>query len=318
MDFYYDCSLCGMTKNTDRCCSLKKGLQVISCLSCYRKFYCRRCERSIVDSHDGSEEEYCESCDKKHGYECRLNDVWTRAVSLAGESPVKMGVEIEYTGNQIMCSKKQLDNIVALANKDYPNLNNNGFITAKKDGSVRVEFNTDAISFDEWVKQYDRVAAFMAAIKSHKFAATKSAGIHIHVSRCGFISRLAQENFVLFINRCFPFWIQLSKRNSDRWAKYLPRLRRYDALDIRHKYVAVNTGHTSTLEIRTFKTTLNPDTFFKYLAITNALVKFCHVFSRSEFDLMSSEDLMGAFSGYCLSESINVMPYINAVMKKAA
>ena len=92
--------------------------------------------------------------------------------------------------------------------------------------------------------------------------ATADTGLHIHLSRAGFSSPCHTYRWMKFIYRNQPQVTTLAGRTSDRWAAFTDDDRRavkdYAKGGTGERYRAINTNNLTTLELRIFASSLNP------------------------------------------------------------
>jgi len=125
-----------------------------------------------------------------------------------------------------------------------------------------------------------------------------TAGIHIHLSRAGFNNAAHIHRFMQLVYANQEFYSRMAGRSSDRWAKFDDNLRYDNTSDkyvktFKHKlarygenhsdrYSAVNTLNRNTLEMRIFRSTLNPDTIKSALDLAHASVEYTRTLTVSQ------------------------------------
>lgn len=129
----------------------------------------------------------------------------------------------------------------------------------------------------------------IAQLSDHAFDAwgASTAGLHVHVSRDGFISESHQAKFVHFIMRNEEFLSWLAGRSNSRWASFNPEHRKELKTKLRNRgssdrYFAVNLQNSGTLEVRIFRASLKPERLQMALQLVDAVVKYTQTLSMSE------------------------------------
>lgn len=124
------------------------------------------------------------------------------------------------------------------------------------------------------------------------FNAESSCGVHVHISRQSFNGLAHQYRFTQLIMR-HPYQVkELAQRISDRWASYTGSNETFKVLKkeiYSDRYKAVNHANEHTIEIRTFKGTLNVKRVKAYLQFVHA----CHAYTK---DLTARQVAAGALS----------------------
>lgn len=112
---------------------------------------------------------------------------------------------------------------------------------------------------------------------------TETCGMHVHVSRSAFSGSFHLFKFMEFMYRNKAFVLTVSQReeeNLQRWAaigvppKEVIRKAKVKFNDHAERYTAINLENTNTVEVRIFRGTLKPESFFKNLEFVEALVEF--------------------------------------------
>lgn len=117
---------------------------------------------------------------------------------------------------------------------------------------------------------------------------TSTCGLHVHVGRgqLGDNSCETAAKMSLITYRLKDWFVRFSRRGGEsRWAKYMKPglllrgsdaefLRGYYDLLIRDRYIAVNVRNDSTVEVRIFRGTLNPNTVLACLELVNNLAVY--------------------------------------------
>jgi len=129
----------------------------------------------------------------------------------------------------------------------------------------------------------------------------KTCGIHIHLTK-KYFSEDHLYKFLSFVYNNKEFIKKISQRQQTALNQWAP-------LSIEHlgnlkniakekytdgKYLAVNLCHSDTMEIRFFRGTLNPESFWKNLEFTQALVEFS---KKYDIEKMNVEDFVKYIKG---------------------
>lgn len=122
-----------------------------------------------------------------------------------------------------------------------------------------LEIKTAPASYETQMEKWD---AFFNTFNPHNFLTRDDVGIHIHVSRKGFDSKLHHDRFIEFFYENQKLCEKFGQRNYPEYYS------RYD------KYVPINILHSQTLEVRIFKSTLRKLEFLKNLEFVHAIVSY--------------------------------------------
>lgn len=278
------------------------------CFNCYTNM-----PRCCVCGHRYSQIEPCICRSNTHFPAILKPSGYKKSVSLSqgfGKKSPVMGVEIEFVGgSKTTCG--ELTAILKECNEGYDYCDD-GFVVAKEDGSVSIEFNTDAMSLDCWNDNIGRVRSLLDRASDEGFEEHGEAGIHIHVGRQYFDGEQEQSNFYWFINLTDMYWSKIAGRNTD-----------YATYDVRHyrdeegmydpdfdKYQAVNRRHISTLEVRIFRTTLDVDRLYYYLKLMHYLAVFCNTQIDGYFFKNTTDRMFEAFFGFVKQQNESVATVI--------
>jgi hypothetical protein len=175
------------------------------------------------------------------------------------------------------------------------NLEDYGLAYLKSDGSLDCGFEivthpmTHEYFKNHAPKFWEVIGGLRDEFRMRAWSAS-TAGLHIHLSRAGFNNGAHIHRFLQLVYANQPFYSRMAGRSSDRWAKFDDNLRYDNAQDkyvktYKHKlarygdnhsdrYSAVNTLNRNTLEIRIFRSTLNPDTIKSALDLAHASVEY--------------------------------------------
>lgn len=132
--------------------------------------------------------------------------------------------------------------------------------------------------------------------KSFRSWDTDTCGMHVHVDRRHFKSKLHLARFIGFINADFnaDFVTLVAGRSSTQWASTnndRVRLGRTSANDS-EKYVAVSTRKWDTVEVRIFRGTIRSKHILRNLEFVEALINFTLPASRSLADSLRYDEFL--------------------------
>lgn len=193
------------------------------------------------------------------------------------DCPLYFGIELEIEFNA-----NSPDILIQAAENDYFYL--------KHDGSINT--GAEVVSHPatyEWInKNFDETWGRVLNVKKEGMRSynTETCGIHIHMSKTAF-SKLHLYKFLRFFRENEDFIEKISQRkkhNLDQWAligyreNIITQARRGSTGE---RYVAVNMGGLSTVEIRIFRGNLSEPGFRKNLEFCKALYDFTKVSSCS-------------------------------------
>jgi len=127
-------------------------------------------------------------------------------------------------------------------------------------------------------------------LKCHGFKALDSCGMHVHLSRSGFTEKHLYR-FMKIIYRNDGFIYRLSGRKRfelmNRWARITgitdEEIAQKAISDVYGpKYTAVNTANENTIELRFFRSTLEPDVFYRNIEFVESLYQFIKRFNSTK------------------------------------
>ena len=282
--------------------------QYFYCDECDRYFSHDRTEEHYDPNEDRV---YCEDCWEEHGGEDHL-DYQTQDTSradivgdiesttpyyspvsgyhnyyrsfifrsLANETEPKLffGTELEVENN----GDYNTDKVASYV------LNNLNCITAE-DGSLNNGFEiiSDPQTIGYWLSRKDKIAAVFKELTDNGIRSdeTSTCGLHIHISREGLGETIEeQENTIskmeLIIENFKEQMKAFSRRKDFYWCSFLSDITNIELStdDIKNKKPiehrsALNIEHSKTVEVRIFKGTLNPTTFFASLELVSNIVE---------------------------------------------
>lgn len=158
------------------------------------------------------------------------------------------------------------------------------FIYCMHDGSISCGFEiaTMPLSWNFIRQNEDKfLPLFNLTKEGWRSFETSTCGMHIHLSKNSF-SSLGLFKFLKFFYDNPQFIILVSQRDNihslNRWANLRTRQRLIDKAKTKYqtesKYTAINLLHENSVEVRVFRGTLNPRTFFKNIEFCKAVMDF--------------------------------------------
>lgn len=170
----------------------------------------------------------------------------------------------------------------------------------KSDGSLSDGFEivTHPMTHDFFKNEATEFWGTLAELRSNYKVmtwSTRTAGIHIHISRTGFKGGPHMHRFLNLIYSNERLYSDIAGRTSSRWAKFDDVVQMSSNLNdegnrvyktyrnfrykITHgsltdRYSAVNTQNRDTLELRIFKSSTNPERIRAYMDLAHASVEY--------------------------------------------
>jgi len=192
-------------------------------------------------------------------------------------------LEIERTERKI----KQGDIIKSLPN----------FVYVKQDGSLRdgIEIVSHPATY-RWLKE--NTAKWGAILDLRKLGwcsfHTETCGMHIHLSKAAFGNlHLYKFMTMLYDKKNYNFILNISQRTSSKlanWAstkdseKNMIYKAKHKTYGEESRHTAVNLGRENSVEIRIFKGTLHPPSFWKNVEFAKAVFDFSYAFPKSKMN----------------------------------
>jgi hypothetical protein len=162
----------------------------------------------------------------------------------------------------------------------------------KSDGSLSCGFEivTHPMSHDYFKNEAHEFWATIGVLRNDwhmRSWSAGTAGLHIHISRSGFNGGSHMHRFLQLVYENEDFYSRIAGRKSDRWATFSDVIKGVsDNRTVRsyknkvnphgstERYSAINTQNRHTLEMRIFRSTLNPDTIKSMLDLAHASVEY--------------------------------------------
>lgn len=249
--------------------------------------YCRdcishvawHCEECQYWNHNN---EPCYGCGMMHGSDARIHsysykpepDFHSQREQVTSRVTPWLGLELELEAPDWTARSR------AAADADEKANAKHDFVYLKHDGSLECGFEivTHPATL-EFFQEYDLSWIEMLA-EDHgcKSWRTQTCGLHVHVSRAAFVSKVHLYNFWHLIIDNKPQMVRLAGRDSYRWASYdgvrgkigkVVKGQMYP-----ERYEAVNLCNTHTIELRLFRGSLNKTRVLSALELTHAAVMY--------------------------------------------
>jgi hypothetical protein len=253
------------------------------CEGCYENYSnCDYCEdiyhSDDVYPIDGGNNYYCEECRDHHAYACDNCDEYHRDHyhceagsvesnlinsysykpypifhGIKGGQKLFFGLELEIedtSGNYLEGAQLVSDRL-------------GDFVYLKEDSSLERGFEIVTHPFDFEYYKSSFNFNFLDDLRALGFRSwdSKTCGLHIHISKSGFISGGHIWRFSNLILNNLPQWVKIAGRNSERWASFDKGANKIAGVlkgkDFPERYVAVNMSNDKTIEVRIFRGSLN-------------------------------------------------------------
>jgi hypothetical protein cdifQCD-6_20865 len=236
----------------------------------------------------------------------KINDLTTKKSIERKTYTLGIELEVEAKGNEK--DRNGIVNAVNLLNKN--NLENKDRYFVVHDGSlnngleiVTHPFEININGVPNITKDLQELLHFL----SYYTSTSDRCGLHIHIGRQSFKEDLPQK-----LNYIFELWnediMKVSRRGRENRYCKMPHLFRtdkklmklwnakqsklYDVAYTDDKYVAVNTNHSKTIEIRLWGGTQNPELISMYLELTLLLCVVANKRTYGELKEMELKDLI--------------------------
>lgn len=258
--------------------------EYLICLQCYENGYftCADCGRvRPADMHEG--EGFCTTCSSAAASWAGLHPYAYHPVPIFHESigrrdSVYFGVELEYS----LAHRTEIPFYLSTAH-DILNPaggEENFYFKAESGITNGVELVSHPRTLESW---YDfprqQIAGYFALAQRYALPVDEVCGLHIHVSRKG-MSPGHKLRFGVFFHAFRHELYPVARRYSSTYAKYKPIPRNGSGRDAllagasSSRYEAANWGPPDTVEVRIFKSTLDPDEFLACIELCHAVYYF--------------------------------------------
>jgi hypothetical protein len=240
---------------------------------------CNECG-DYIHTHDScyseeSESDYCQSCFDSLTPKLINSYSYKPAAIFKGKGDTYFGIELEVERDGSDTSKDDMAS--EIKDDDW---------YFKQDGSLNDGFEiiTHPMSFDYIISRQDDLKSMLSKLSSsgYKSYDKKTCGMHIHISKKGF-GTWHLLRFMKFFQDNATFVTAISQRTKDqldKWASIEDESEETLLYKAKKKggnmkrYVAINLQNSYTVELRLFRGTLNPSSFFKNIEFTQALFNF--------------------------------------------
>jgi len=276
---YAVCDSCGSVENASEVYYRDGNCY---CESCFddRYYYCDRCD----DYHDRNEAcEYEDSIIHKYGY--KPEPIF---FTVENEKPgLFIGFELEVERGD---SYTYVDDMAELINDD--------FIYFKEDGSLNEGFEIVSHPLSKkWIaKNRERIKYMLQKLseKGYKSYDTDTCGMHVHLTK-KYLNSTEIAKLLKFFKENSEFVFEFSRRrreNFDRWCttseKNMCNVIGYAKKKINDgpRHIAANITK-NTIEIRIFRGTLKPESFFKNIEFAISLCEYVKETGYNDTSLQS-------------------------------
>lgn len=299
------CSICGCRSHEYKQVTID-GERKTVCFHCYDSLVrCNRCgncsfKSDVLGTRDGRY--LCKECSKYHfitPYHRYYPKIDFFGNNKNNEVPyLGMELEVDFGGE----SDTNAGEIVKILNK------NNIFAYCSHDGSLNDGF--EIITQPATMEYHNSIkhvySAVMNKLKEMKYSShnTSTCGMHVHFNR-SFFGMDDTRSLSKFIFITEKFWNELvvySRRpefRMERYAKKIAPMPITEYINMGNKrgnhdfhYYSVNITNNDTIELRTFKGTLNVNTILATLQLVNNMVIVAKNKSLSEIQNMRFEDFL--------------------------
>lgn len=322
--YFVTCSDCGEIIREDSAYWVEYRSEYV-CGSCYDRNYftCDRCGEvyPLDESYELDGEYYCEYCYEEENREMESEEImsyhgnrgrWEKfKTAKDNENSYYMGGELEIEHRENSCENQR--NAVEIIKENI-----NCYL--EHDGSLNYggfEIVTQPQTYNYFMDNYEKYKrAFEELVKlgyiSHN---SSNCGLHFHftapqenrediVSRLWLIIETYKEQFEKISRRRNYHWCHfLSESISKNKRCNLPKMKLVNKDGSR--YMVINNQNPNTIELRLFKGTLNIDTFYADLQLTNNLFNLAYDLSIPLEEITWAKLTKGKFiSKYCKENNI--------------
>jgi hypothetical protein len=255
--------------------------------------WCEGCDAYYVDGCNNCDtDDYSDGDRIVHDYGYRPDPIF---YSSSPDERLYFGIEIEVEAKEgdYEVRKNAAQRAYLLENEQLAYL--------KNDGSLNCGFEivTHPMSHDYYMNEADELWDTLEDLRTKydmKSWATRTCGLHIHISRTGFNGGAHMHRFLNLVYSNQAFYELLAGRSSSQWSKFddvdtaVPnghdeagytqwkRVRSFknkiDSGRNTDRYSAVNTQNRATLEMRIFKGTINSGKVKSQINLAHASVEY--------------------------------------------
>jgi hypothetical protein len=278
------CDDCGEIVDNDSINDTAYGDRI--CDDCRENYYfsCDFCEGLVhsddINSIDGGNSYYCRGCTENRAYWCNACDDYHRDHYNCPEDdyPTDRGLikSYSYKPEPVFYSDGVNQKLFFGLELEIESTSGNyaegaqlvtdrlgDFVYLKEDGSLNHGFEIVTHPFDYEHYRSNFNFGFLADLRALGFRSwdSKTCGLHIHISKTGFISGGHIWRFSNLILNNLPQWVKIAGRNSERWASFDKGANKIAGIlkgkEYPERYVAVNMSNDKTIEVRIFRGSLN-------------------------------------------------------------
>ncbi len=208
---------------------------------------------------------------------------YTPELMFHGDGPLFLGMELELNPGWRVDGDR-------LAETADTNLGSIAYL--KEDGSLDAggfEIVTHPMSYDYAMKSFPWET--LAKLERDGAVTEDETGIHVHVSREGFDGAAHMYRWMKLIYRNEDEVSNFAGRTYSRWARFTPDARKsvkkaVDKQDpyrfSQNRYQAINVQNEATLELRIFRSSLNPNRVRQILTFVAASVEYARQLTARE------------------------------------
>ena len=290
------------------------------CMSCTdnRAVWCESCDEYNRDGcQNECEDDMVDNERIVHDYSYRPDPIFH---STDDNSRLFFGMEIEVEAG----SYDQRREAAQYAHSILEEQNSLAYL--KNDGSLNCGFEvvTHPMTYDFFMKEADEFWDTIDKLKTDfnmKSWATRTCGLHIHISRSGFTNPPHMHRFLRLIYSNQDFYQAMAGRSESNWAKF-DDVKMWDGAHNKwvrsyrgkmadptttntDRYSAINTNNRATVEMRIFKGSINTTNVRGALGLAHASVEYTRTMSLQEV-------MDGALSTEKFIDYINSKPELYA------
>lgn len=327
------CRRCGNLSLRDECRATvdrRDGSEALWCPTCRstHTWECNECDRVVSDDvrmafrndDEDHEEPLCPRCAP------RVDDIFGRllnysckkisAVPPKDTSSMLYGIEVETH----VRNNRPVDEAI----RELHRLVGPGYYVTKSDGSLDNGFeivtrpDSMKVHRAEWLRMFEAISgsAFLKENLRAWSAPRQCCGIHCHIDK-SMLSQMQLGKLNVWLNHKNnrTFIEKVAGRGSNGYTSFKDEVRIIDGRRLKsgttpERYVALNVGQ-NTAEMRIFRSTLNPQSFFKILDFIEASVEWTGLANCSTMSVTSVAD----FSSFVHNEGAR-FPFLLEKLKE--
>jgi hypothetical protein len=241
--------------------------------------YCTHCNS---DSEDEEEDEEDDRTGLSN-YSCKRADY----MQPEGKGPLYFGIELEVEARGGRYRPDEVSRAYNALGRDY--------VVCKSDGSLSGDRGFEIVTRPDSVEVHKRKweAFIQTASETLSSWSNGRCGMHIHASRAA-LSQLQLGKMLVFLNHVNNAWLVklVAGRALKDWACLEHGKKIVDGKKLSpNRYVALNVTEY-TAELRIFKGTLKPSSFWKNLEFYAAVIAFCAPAEHSTLDVETPQKFL--------------------------